>query len=171
MKVFDDLCDQLEYTRSEELILFSAKKSISDPAVQDHDGSITNSNSSSASGNFSKQQLINRAEEVKSIFKEFDALFGPVLLFLLVSSFIGILNGANDLFLEKITPIRISINLLRIFTETFVLLFMEMGHVVKFRVSSVNGDSVRVIAHIHICIPTSSKFQLLLLNYIDLDHR
>jgi len=129
--VFDDLCDQLEYVHRYDLIFEVRKMSITDTPR------IKNSITSAQRADYSRVKLINRVEEVVSIFDEFDSIFGPLILALVSSSFIGILNGCNALFNDDRAPLRTYMEILMILSETFVLYFMDLGHRATLRVSFI----------------------------------
>ena len=137
IKVLDDFCDQLEFTQRDKVFDF---RGIPIPITDlQCEGNV-----SKKAGNgsiqpeiylYCQEKLVNRMQDVKALFEEYDCVYGPMLLSLIVTSFVGVLNGTNAIFVENKASLRFAAALLEIISESFVLLFMEMGHRAQLRVS------------------------------------
>jgi hypothetical protein len=131
--IFNDFCDELESAYRDPTLPKNREASVDITGFWTGEDKVKfkarlSSANSDSDFRARNERLIWRMTEIRSIFKEYDSIYGPLLLCLIVASFLGILNGANSVFDEKLSEIGRVANVLTVASESFVLFFMEMGH-------------------------------------------
>jgi len=123
--ILESLCDQLECSYQEISLI-----------KVDPDCIVKNLEQKNKVWEFSKQRLIRRVEAVKFLFQEFDRLYGPLLLLLVIVEFISVLNGVNAILSTTDTPLgMIGFGISAISEFLMVFLFIEQGQELHDRVS------------------------------------
>ena len=125
INALDDFCDQLEYYKQLNLSEMQIKS-------VDYDYKQKKQNVWMVSGGL----LVWKIQEIQAMFKEYDRLYGPLLLFLIIINFIGVLNGVNSFLSTTNSEFGLVSDIFGTVSEFFfVLLLMELGHQVHERVS------------------------------------
>jgi len=131
LNVICDFCAELESYYTSD----AARPTTNNVSINQCHNSATNDRSIWM---ISEEQLVKRIEEIKSLFKTFDEIFGPMLFFLIIISFVSLVNGINSTIINDGTnEFLVITHILLVLSEFAVLFLMELGHAAHRLVSIV----------------------------------
>jgi hypothetical protein len=129
MFVLEDFCDHLE---------FSIEMASSDLSqilcTSERKGNVNATWKQIGPSDYFLQKL----ENLKALFRHYDCLFGPLYLSYLISSFVGILHGTNEILVEKKCMLELLTDVLKILAEFHFILVIEGGHFTRTLVNSID---------------------------------
>jgi len=88
------------------------------------------------SSGMSSRDLLRSLQEIKAIFKEYDVIYGPIFIFIIMVSFATTISLGNLFLDNEVSPLRAVLNLLGCIVHSgTVSLIIELGHTAHCRVS------------------------------------